>query len=610
MEDGHLQGLNPPQLEAAQELNRHCAVLSCPGSGKTKTVESKVANILIKDPKAFVCCTTFSKEGATEIRERVYAKLPKGEQYRSRLIISTFHSLCYHAIRKQKGSAPKIVSPGERMYHIKGAAIDVGINTKSDEFQTALEALDSYATHPDERLNSLPPQTHKLHARYKERIHAAGKLDFEDLLTTTVECLESGQMTPSPYTHVICDEGQDSDSLMLRWLMVYASAGAVITLMLDDDQTLYSFRNSLGVSICRHFESELQARIIHNSTNYRSREEVLVPARKLIRCNHDRIDKEVLSNRGPGGSFDVYHFHSQKGTKSLLKEVIKSPGDWFILCRTNSDIEVMAGYLAELGIPYEGPDMPPITERPEVQSYLELLSTLANRHGHGLDMAAISCIASEQQILEILDKSGCESLTVASETGLTAAHLQGITSKQIALLSELITKSRAWEAAVAEGRTNRAIRLAGQWMENNYPGDPQCIQTVMNILVERTSGTMEQRLSKLQQLFDRNTEKPAGGSVRLMTAHSSKGLQRKSVMIWSLREGAFPSTPEEESMLPNHFEEERRVLYVAMTRAEDHLHLVYQSSKVNAKRITNYHPSRFFIDMGIELGEPIVAISD
>jgi superfamily I DNA/RNA helicase len=604
-----LRSLNEAQYEAATTLDEHSMVLSCPGSGKTKVVETKVANILATLPTAYACCTTFSKAGATEIRERATKAAEGTPDLDKRLVVSTFHSLCFRTVQKYRKEKINLVREGERSYHLRGAAMANGVDIKSDTYLDAVSAIDSYATMLKEKSASLPEVVHKIRAEYKKRIHNIGKVDFEDLLVEAVDLLESGKAQPEPYTHIICDEAQDSDTLMYRWLMVHVQkVNSVITLMLDDDQTLYSFRNSLGVNICHMMEKDIGAKTILNGTNYRSKEEVLAPSRRLIEKNTQRIGKDIISHRGPGGSFSVYHFNSQSDTIKLIGELIADdPGSWFVLCRTNADIDQIANFMTELAIPYEGPEGPPLLERPEVEAYIELLSTLESRGGHGMDMTAIQCIAQESQIAELCHKKGTSTLLEALNSGIRKDEMSGLNSEQQLKLTDLTNKVRAWQDAVEEGRITRAIRLSGQWMENNFPKDPAPIQTIMNMMLKRTTGSVSQRIMMLQQLLEKKDTEGDKGSAVLMTGHSSKGLQRKNVMVWNCRDGSFPAPlpeGEEQFELP-HTEEERRVLYVAMTRAEDNLHLVYQANKVNAKRITNYHSSVFMHDMGIELGEPM-----
>jgi superfamily I DNA/RNA helicase len=603
-----LRSLNEAQYEAATTLDEHSMVLSCPGSGKTKVVETKVANILATIPDAYACCTTFSREGAKEIRERALRVAKGTKNLEQRLVVSTFHSLCLKTVKKHRNSRIEIIRDGERSYHLRGAAMTNGVEIKSDTFSEAVSAIDSYATMSAEKSALLPDVVHKIREEYKKRIHNIGKVDFEDLLVEAVDLLESGKAQPEAYTHIICDEAQDSDTLMYRWLMVHAKkANSIITLMLDDDQTLYSFRNSLGVNICAMLEKDVGAKTILNGINYRSKEEVLAPSRILIDKNTQRISKDIISHRGMGGSFSVHHFQSQSDTIKLIDSLIaEDPGSWFVLCRTNADIDQIANYMTELAIPYKGPAGPPLIERPEVEAYIELLSTLESRGGHGIDMTAIQCIAKEAQIAELCHKKGTSTLLEALNAGIRKDEMLSLSSEQQLKLMDLTSKVRSWQDAVEEGRIPRAIRLSGQWLENNFPKDPTSVQTVMNMMLKRTTGDINQRIMMLQKLLEKK-ETDDKGSVVLMTGHSSKGLQRKNVMVWNCRDGSFPAPlPEgDEQYEMSHSEEERRVLYVAMTRAEDNLHLVYQANKVNAKRITNYHPSVFMHDMMLELGEPM-----
>jgi superfamily I DNA/RNA helicase len=598
-----LSSLNPQQRDAAEEINNHCAVISCPGSGKTKTVEAKVCHILRTSPMARVCCTTFSREGATEIKSRVEKAL-SNKTDSARITVSTFHALCFSTLKKHEMATPKLISQGERNYLITSAAISCGIQPKTDEFKAVADSIDSYATHSPQKLRQMPEFIHEVYREYKSRLKESGKRDFEDLLTETLELLERGTIQPEPFTHIICDEAQDSDSLMIRWLLVHAKSKAVITLMMDDDQTLYSFRNSLGVDVYRKLNQAIGARAILNATNYRSKSEVLAPAERLIGQNHNRIPKQIKPARGEGGKVEVHHFDNQTGTKQLISDLTRAvPEEWYILCRTNSDLEAVSNMLIELGIPFTGQEPDPLLERSDVQLLTTLLTTLQDGAGHGVDLAA-TCIATETQIAETCELLAVESLAQLIDCEPSFRNVKSLSQKQRDGLTELLTYSTAWANSLRENRFNRPIRLAANWIINNSTRDPSAIDLVKTLLLQ-TPGDIHQRLTTLNLKLSSTTNKAQPSGVKLMTAHSSKGLQRKKVIIWNCREGSFPSTPSDVEATREHIEEERRVLYVAMTRAEDELHIIYQSKKQNAKRFTKYEPSRFLFEMGFELGEAL-----
>lgn len=610
-----LASLNEAQRDAASSINENTIVLSCPGSGKTKTVESKVAHILTTNPTATVCCTTFSKEAANEMKERIYRALPSSmstKERNHRLRIGTFHSLCKQTIESHKKQRLNIATTSEQNYHLRGAIMKLKLDRSAEAFETYRAINDSFPTMQDEKKEQLDKSSVALYYETKDRINKSGKYTFNDLLVETVELFESGQVKPLNYTHLICDEAQDSDILMYRFLKVHTDAGCLITLMLDDDQTLYSFRNSLGVSICRWMEEEANARIIENSTNYRSFEEVLQPSRSLINCNTDRIPKGISSFRGDGGSFNYHSTLHQGETMALLKELTeKSPGDFFILCRTNVEVQQLCLLLIAANVPFTSNQTKTITEHKAIAAVLELLTTLEDKCGTGIDIMFNTFIGNTEDHLKTLSQFEMESLYDCLVYDVRELNIQDHThlnTKQKTSLIELLTNAQAWQAAIEDKRVSMAIRAASQWVlsKQTKEEDTIVLEMIFKLLLKIKGNTIALRKMALERYFkdlaQNNNDEPEK-KVFVMTAHSSKGLQRKSVIIWPVKQDSFPAPYRDSSLVTQHehIEEERRVLYVAMTRAEDHLHLIFQKCKKNSVRLpTLYYPSQFLDEIGID----------
>ena len=603
--DDVLTGLNPAQREAAETTNEHCVVLACPGSGKTKTVESKVAHILHSDPKAFVCCTTFSKEGAKEMQQRINNAVPSVIR-KNRLVVSTFHSLCFRAIAQYKGT-PQMVSAGERSYILQSAAAEVGLDTSdgSDQFSAFSAFVDNSGTYSEEQLALFPDSFFNGLKTYKDALRKIGKCDFSDLLVDTIRLLESRQIQPVPYTHIICDEGQDSDQLMLRWLLAHKSSGALITAMLDDDQTLYSFRNSMGVEFCRELETVLGAKRIINGTNYRSNSEITAISSRFIANNDDRIPKAMESHKGPGGEVKFFHTHDQHATKALLSKLTaQSPSSAFILCRRNADCMDVSMMLSDQGIPHTAPGGASWLERPIVITYIEFLRNLATKAGFGLEMLlGLMSIPKE-----LYHQSECDRFPLqVMHLPMVRAGLSNTADKLSNRLCDLTLRVESWFEAIDEGRQRRAITSFNSWFiaSTQHLKDAHLAEAISSI-VSDIPGSIDEKLRRLDRMSGPSDD-PHG--VSIMTAHSSKGLQRDRVIIWNARDEIFPSVPKENDLsnIQAFIEEERRIFYVAMTRAERSCCVIYQSNKIGV-RTTKYTPSAFLREIGVDdVGIPLTA---
>lgn len=605
-----LEGLNTQQLKAVQELDRHSTVLSCPGSGKTKIVETKVAYILSKLPRAYVCCTTFTKEGAQEIRNRVIKSLDPSisrqvqSKSSNRLLASTFHSIAYQALKKFWGKSPVIARPGEVKYFLTKTAFKLRVPVESDEFEDLKSFVESYPTQPPTKQAEATADELEFFNTYCDLMASAGKMDFNQMLVQSIQLLESGKMEPWPFTHIITDESQDNDYLMERWTHIHASNGSIITMLLDDDQSLYSFRNALGVNTCLTFEKAFSAQRITNATNYRSKSEIVDCASKLIAYNHHRVDKEFIANRGPGGSVNFHHIYDQSSLPLLLDQLIENPGEWFILCRTNADIKQLSAVLLASEIPFKSPDSKSLFESDQVGTYIELMRSLGKETGEGVEIALKFMNFDQDLIQEIHTANNTENLATCTPCDLVVPDSLLESDKK--RLSDFFEKMDNWKRALQEKRDSRAIRLAGNYLAQYEKGDVSLIEMAMKILA-KLSGSLLQRLNTVQQMLDKAKEDEDNPHVlQVMTAHASKGLQRKKVLIWNCREGSYPlEDPEGTDDIQAHYEEERRIFYVAMTRAEDELHLVYQSAKSTPNAITEYTVSRFIHELNFVLGEPI-----
>lgn len=606
----YLRGLNDQQLKAVTTTDVHTTVLSCPGSGKTKIVETKVVHLLNENPDSFVCCTTFTKEGAGEIQSRVLSALSPdirkvaSSRGNSRLLVATFHSICYHTLARYLGHSPKVARPGEIQFAFRQAAHKIGMTPKSEAFEDYKSLADSIPTMADDSKSNITQEQWDFFSAYKQNLHASGKVDFNDILVKTVQLHKTGELPPTPFTHIVTDESQDNDILMEQWVHLHAKNGSIITMLLDDDQSLYGFRNALGVKACLNLENRFGAYRITNAINYRSHSEILDLAAKLISENKVRVPKDLQAHRGKGGKVEVHHIYDQNCTSQLLENLLKErPGDWFILCRTNADIEQLAPLLFAADIPFKGPDPSSLFEVETVQTYMELLRSLATKSGLGVEIALVMIGFESKQLEEIHAANHIEQLAKADFSTLKIPKT--ITGKDAEKLADFYSKLDAWKRSIIEGRPARVIRQSSAYIGGYETSKTDCppIQSAAKVLAKLT-GSILQRLNAIKQMIENGKKEKQGntdGKVVLMTAHASKGLQRPSVLIWNCRQGTYPSLPEDK---PNDIEEERRIFYVAMTRAENDLHLVYQQGSRTGSGMTHYNPSRFLIEMGFEFDVP------
>lgn len=591
--------LNKDQREAVECIDIPTVVLASPGSGKTSVVAAKVVHILHSDKNAFVCCTTFSKEGAVEMESRIQKNLPK--EMHSRVVVSTLHSLCYQQLKEKYGK-PVLIRDFEIPHIIKKIIHEFQLTIEPKELRSI---IDKIPTRPD--LDSVPRKHKDAYNRYREILHSDNKTDFNSLLVDAVHLLEIGDLTPKNYTHLICDEAQDADILMKRWLDVHVSKGAIPTIMLDDDQTLYSFRNSMGVNIARSSQSDYGAKIIRLGINYRSNEEILIPSKKLINCNKDREDKDLVSHKGAGGSYTLHTVLDQYKMVEKIGELVgPEPDDWYILCRTNTDLLIISSFLSMNGIPHHFATGKSLFDQKCIENLLCLLGYCDNPTSLTSEILLKQFGANNDEMKAI--KSNYKSfLDVFFDSNELISGL--VTVENTSKIKEFKSKSKVWLQQINAGRIQSAVKQITRFAAKLEPSESgqEIIEMAGNLIATKFKGSLSKRLDALS---DKKKDNNSAGA-KLMTAHASKGLEKKNVLIWNCCEGSFPAEPDsglsqEETLA--HIEEERRILFVAMTRAEENLHLVFQRKREGVRKDTIYKPSVFLQDLGFPMDERIKAI--
>lgn len=391
--------LNPEQRQVALHSGNALAV-ACPGAGKTKTMAVKAAiNLDDGDP---VCAVTFTRDAALELRERIMKLAhPSGK---SRLLVGTFHSVCslMASPRKFKGefgrdilagmrspfAAPwKLVNEGTRMGYIIRAIRESGANVQPRDASPIIEI----AKEAGGTLDHLDPAIQQMVDIYVQLMEDAGVIDFQDIILRTNRALREGSMTPLPVRHLLIDEYQDTDKAQYEWAGHHAKAGVHLTVVGDDDQSIYAFRRALGYSGMEQFAHQFRAEQILLGTNYRCHAEILAAAERLVQHNNQRIEKRLYAQKGPGGIVNYETFKDTATEYAAVAEeamgAITEGASFAVIARTNDELTLVQAAMMSRGVPYRKTDGRSIFDCPEVQVYSALLRTLIKPAGNDLDQA-------------------------------------------------------------------------------------------------------------------------------------------------------------------------------------------------------------------------------
>lgn len=572
-----------PSQEAAVLYDRNLILFAGPGSGKTSTSVAKGERILGMDGTR-LGMVTFTTAGASEMQERMLAAFASRSQQipANKLTTGTFHSLTLRHYQRHTTQARKLMAPPARSTMINSMLRDLDFDTRSEH----ILALEKYQGCLNPENLVMGDDEREFVESFLARLEAINAIDLAGVMRSSVMAMRSGSMPLFPLTHLIGDEMQDADELQLELMLLHAKAGITTTLVGDDDQTIYEWRSALGYEGLMRFAHETGAKTITLAENFRSRSEIVSHAQALISKNNpQRIDKNPRAVRGPGGhlgSAGASDIQTECDNIASAIYTYRRDGESIaILGRSNRDLDQIEQALLQHvdenddshPIPYQR-DGQSIWQTPEVASLVSLIHAVLR--GHLADVAAtlsILPIASSSRVsLERAIGFSCGAFlegTVPDFKAETTEELKTVQSLAAAT-SFARRKIRTGEVAFAlECLVSETRRLLLEHKKSR-PNQVNALLKAASSILMKLTGTLSQRLATVQRMQPRN---PDNSVVRLMTMHSSKGLEFNTVFMFNAVDPDDGST-----MLQAN--PERRLFYVGMTRAKDRLLVSYSGTPV------------------------------
>lgn len=611
--EGYLSGLNPAQEAAVLSEGAHLLVHAGAGSGKTRVVISRILHhILAQDIAPWrILAVTFTNRATREMRERLAQQLPGGQA--EQVLIRTFHSFGAWFLRRYAEEAslarnfniydeedaasllkqtwPELGKRSKLLYHWISKAKDYGLSP-SDR-----EELAEFCYDPDF------PQAFQ---RYQEALRRSGNVDFADLLGLPVKLLEGHEKIrremQQRFLRVLVDEYQDSNPLqnrLLRLLIAGSGQGAGSSLQQelcivgDDDQSIYSFRGAEISHILDFEEHFAPSRIIKLEQNYRSTQSILDLANHVISQNRQRLGKQLFTEKQGGRQPEFHHFDSYEDEAVFCAQTLKNePGlRSAILYRTNAQSRIFEQVLREWGIKYRLIGNLSFYRREEIKDITAYLKSLANP----ADIIAFERIINKPKrglgprVLEELRKC-YQAQREADYLGAIDSVLeQGYLAKRsLKLLEGFRRLFRALQGVLAQELplvelVQEVLELSGlyeHYRERDHLEASERCAHISELLNEASHfGSGETALSAFLERIDleneeleaEDKEEDAGDMLSLITMHNTKGLEYERVFITGLELGLFPKYENIDD--PKSLEEERRLFYVAITRAEKELYL-------------------------------------
>lgn len=534
----------------------HSVIVACPGSGKTRVLVERAARLHAERPLAEIVVVTFTRQAAIELRRRLSEKVAT----LARLRVATFHSLALQQLLTRTNS--RICGPSEQMALLRRAAAG---HLSDSNFRDFLSASDAYTSGDLSALDN--PEYQRAYDDYLDLLAEYNAVDFSQGILKSVEGMEDGTLAPFPCNHLLVDEVQDIDAMQVRWVAAHTRAGAELTVVGDDDQSIYAFRSALGYRGMQKIQRSLDAALLRLSINYRNHDEVLGLAVSLIEHNTNRVPKNLMSAKGSGGQARLHasFWTDLEEVGAMIDHVQQSPSGWALIARSNYKLDVAERLLRERKIPFSRPGRARFWESEEPALFLGLLRPDA-LHDPLLFSAACTRAACTLQ------------------------------DRPIAALRQLLRRRRSEAPDVF-------IHSVSSWLLQHVGGLQADRRDGIRGIVERCRRYLLEMTGTLDERIHHATRPPSTKRERLclLTMHAAKGLEFPAVWIFGCQDGVIPSNREA------NLAEERRLLYVAMTRAESELHLSFSWNKTINYRdrdpgLRRATPSRF---LSLDLGLPM-----
>ena len=657
-----LAGLNNEQMSAVKEKFGTILVLAGAGSGKTKVLTSRIANLVANGANPYeILAVTFTNKAAKEMQTRLSKYL--GEEVVKKMWVGTFHNICGKILRRDLENyktrdgrkwdnnyviyddtdtktiiknALKKLNLDEKAYEPKAikAAISNAKNKMQDAYTFATRARDYYSQKVSE-----------VYYEYERELALNNALDFDDMLMLTVNLLKENEQVRQKYanrfTHILADEFQDTNKAQYDLINLLfppdseKNKTGSLCAVGDVDQSIYSWRGA-DFKIILNFQSDYKdTKLIKLEQNYRSTENILNAANEVIKNNEERLEKNLYSTKGKGEKLSVYEAPDDYGESRYIARTIedlrRKYSDIAVLYRTNAQSRSIEEALMSASVPYKIVGGLKFYDRKEIKDIIAYLKLIYNHNDSqalrriinepkrsigDTTVNKLAAFADENEIscweaLKVLDK--IEDLNAGTKSKLANFYttIDEISSFQNNYtLSEYVsyvlettgylTELRKDETVENQSRLENLqefINVVKEFEQDEFSLDP-----------EDDLGALGNFLSQIALVSDIDEVADSENSVTLMTLHSAKGLEFPVIFMAGMEDGIFPHGRSIAFGVSNsELEEERRLMYVGITRAKEKLYLTHAKSRKVWGNYQSNPRSRFLEEIPTDLIEEISA---
>ena len=632
-----LQGMNEKQAEAVQTTEGPLLIMAGAGSGKTRVLTHRIAYLI--DEKMVnpwnILAITFTNKAAKEMRERALSLTPRAQD----TLIATFHSMCVRILRRDADHIGynrnfTIIDPGDQKSLMKRILNEANLDPKKWEPKGLLNAISNAkndlldesayeaqtsARHPYEMVVA------RVYKIYQKELRKAESMDFDDLIMQTLRLFDENPDVLSYYQgkfqYIHVDEYQDTNNSQYLLINLLAQANRNLCVVGDDDQSIYKFRGANIGNILNFEDDYSDVQKITLDQNYRSTQNILDAANSVISNNKGRMGKSLWTSNGDGNKVFVYTGTNEYDEARYIARQIKkhfdeqgSFSDCAILYRTNAQSRVIEEMLMRESVPYKVLSGLRFYDRKEIKDIIAYLRVVYNPND---DVSLARIINEPKRKIGNATLEKARNIAREKETSLydVISHADDFPEfktaiKKLLSFSEIIQSLiKLKDTVTIEDLTGRILNDTGYMpalvMEDTTESKTRIenLGEFISVITEfekneETGNTLGEFLENISLVSDIDGYDENEDSAVLMTIHSAKGLEFPIVFLSGLEEGLFPGMRSMES--DDDIEEERRLCYVAITRAKEQLYITKTISRTIHGKTMPTTASRFFKEIPVE----------
>ncbi len=628
-----LGGLNPAQKEAVETMSGPLLILAGAGSGKTKTLTHRIANLIAHGVQPQnILAVTFTNKAAREMRERLWKLLQPSAKFDTEAepprsfmpYMGTFHGIAVKILRIEADAAGLdrnfvIYDTDDQLSLIrrilKTLKLSDNKNLKPKSIQAIISSEKNQGNGPEEYSAGVlyPNQQNiaKVFTRYEEEKAKAGALDFDDLLLKELDLLQNHpeirRKWQDKFQHILIDEYQDTNAVQYNIVKLLVGHEQNICVVGDDWQSIYSWRGADFTNILNFERDYPGAKVIKLEQNYRSTGNILEASQKIINKNKTRTDKTLFTEAAKGAPVEIESLRDETEEANYVARKIMAMmreygdfSDFAVLYRTNAQSYSFEKAFINNHIPYKIVGGVRFYDRKEVKDVLAILKLIVNQR----DKVSLERVA--KNVLSGVGEVSLNKILMAVDALPDAEPLVNPDILEVLSaakakngLARLVNFIKKVSPADNPGEIVKRIVEYFDFKALTDDGTPSSDERMGNLEVLAANAGVYDNLEDFladATLMSSADESSAKNSVTLMTMHAAKGLEFPVVFMVGMEDGLFPSgrTSEDEAGL----EEERRLAYVGMTRAMQRLLMTYAASRYSFGNRSYNMPSRFLIELG------------